>query len=111
MSEKLDKINYIKNMIWMMCCDGDILNKWRYEETGLRVLSEYADMSYNQYKVEKCWYCIDREKKRLRVTWANFLPNASSYRKDVHHFHDSTLYEIIENNGIEEFKAIGFWME
>ncbi len=91
-------------------CTGEILNKWRQEETGLRVLSEYADMSYNQYKVEKCWYCIDREKKRVVITWANLLPGPSS-RKGVHHFHNGTLYEIIENNGIEEFKAIGFCME
>ena len=27
MSEKLDKLNYIKNMIWMMCCDGDIAER------------------------------------------------------------------------------------
>lgn len=24
MSDEKDKLNYIKNMIWMMCCDGDI---------------------------------------------------------------------------------------
>ena len=24
MSENSDKLNYIKNLIWMMCCDGDI---------------------------------------------------------------------------------------
>jgi uncharacterized tellurite resistance protein B-like protein len=27
MSDRLDKLNYLKNMIWMMCCDGDIAER------------------------------------------------------------------------------------
>ncbi|MCF7955898.1 MAG: TerB family tellurite resistance protein [Phycisphaerae bacterium] len=27
MSDSMDKLNYIKNMIWMMCCDGDIAER------------------------------------------------------------------------------------
>ncbi|MCF7955755.1 MAG: hypothetical protein K9M75_08140 [Phycisphaerae bacterium] len=27
MGASLDKLNYIKNMIWMMCCDGDIAER------------------------------------------------------------------------------------
>jgi uncharacterized tellurite resistance protein B-like protein len=27
MSDSLDKLNYIKNLIWMMCCDGDIAER------------------------------------------------------------------------------------
>ena len=92
------------------CCTGEILNKWRYDDKGLQILPEDMDMYQYQYKVEKCWYCLDRENKRLVITWA-YLRSYGSNRNNSHYFHDGFLFEIIEKDGIEKFKGIGCWIE
>ncbi len=89
-------------------CAGEILNRWKYDDAGLQIVPEKIDIY--QYKVERYWYCFDREKKRLLVVRARFLPRVS-LKKEVQYYHSGRLYEIVENDGIEEFKVIGFWMD
>jgi len=89
-------------------CTGEILNTWRYDDTGLKLIPKNTEI--DNYKVEHCEYCFDKEKKVLLIVWANILPSASS-RKHIHYFHNGTLYEIVENDGVEEFKVDRVWME
>ena len=89
-------------------CTGDIINKWRFDEKGFRPVpaNEYIEKKI----VETCEFCIDSEQKRLLIVWANILGSASSRRK-IQYFHTGTLYEMVVNNGIEDYDIIGGWIE
>ena len=87
---------------------GETLNKWRYDDTGLHFIPKNAEL--DSHRVEYCKYCIDKEKRRLAIGWANILPSASSGKK-IYYFGSGVVYEIAEDNGIEEFKVIRVWME
>lgn len=89
-------------------CKGRTLNKWRYDNKGLRLLSpeEYSD----QLIAEHCTFCIDKEKKRLIIEWAKIFPSDSS-RKKIHYVHSGVTYELFDNDGIADFNTIGCWMD
>ena len=91
-----------------MFCTGETLNRWRYDDTGLQYIPKNEDVDQNI--VEYCAYCINRTKKRLLIEWTN-ISTMGSTKKDVHYFCNGTFYEIIENNGIEDFEVIGVWIE
>ena len=88
-------------------CTGETLNRWRYNDAGLQLLPSNADTG--EWKLEYCYYCIDKEKKKLAIVWANILSIA--WRRKIHYFHDGVVYEIIERNGVEEYKRISCWIE
>jgi len=89
-------------------CTGETLNRWRYDDAGLQLLPLNADTS--KQKLGYCYYCIDKEKKKLAIVWANILPIASR-RKKIHYFHTGEVYEIIERDGVEDYKPISCWIE
>jgi hypothetical protein len=87
---------------------GKILNRWRYDDTGLQYIPENTDIDL--HRMECCAYCLNREKKRLLIDWTNISAYKST-KKEIHYFRHGALYEIVESNGIEDFKVIGIWME
>jgi hypothetical protein len=87
---------------------GKILNRWRYDDTGLQYIPKNEDVDQN--RVEYCAYCINRKKKRLLIEWTN-ISTMDSSKKDIHYFCNGTFYEIVESNGIEDFKVIRVWIE
>jgi hypothetical protein len=67
-----------------MFCTGEILNRWRYDDTGLRYIPKNENVDQNI--VEYCEY-------------------------NIHYFSHGELYEIVESNGVEDFKVIGIFIE
>lgn len=90
-------------------CTGEKLNRWKYDDVGLQLLATNKAEEGKQ-KVNYCYYCVDKDKKRLGVVWENILPMASN-RKKIHYFQTGEVYEIVENDGVEEYKPISCWME
>jgi len=89
-------------------CAGKTLRRWRYDDTGLRLLPPTADT--HEEKVEYVYYSIDRVRQRLAIVWANILSSASQSKK-IHYFHNGTVYEIIEAGGVEDYELISTWIE
>jgi hypothetical protein len=89
-------------------CTGETLNRWKYDDAGLQLLSPNADVG--EWKLEYCWYCIDEKKKKLAIVWANIF-SIATFRKKIHYFHNGEVYEIIERGGVEEYNLISYWME
>ncbi|MDO8335745.1 MAG: hypothetical protein Q7T74_03115 [Candidatus Saccharibacteria bacterium] len=89
-------------------CTGETLNRWRYNDAGLQIPSPNTD---NKQKVEYCYYCIDQKKKKLAISWAKMFSGALRGSKTINYFHDGTVYEIVERNGVEEYNLISCWME
>ena len=89
-------------------CTGDTSNIWRYDDAGLQLLPPNADIG--KQKVEYCYYCIDKEKKRIAILWTNMFSGALRGSK-VQYFHDGSVYEINEKNGAEHYELISTWME
>lgn len=89
-------------------CTGDTINRWRYDKNGFQ--SVPVDEHIKDKVIGICEFCIDSEKKRLLIVWANILGSASS-RKKIQYFHTGTLYEMVMNNGIEDYDIISTWIE
>jgi hypothetical protein len=91
-----------------MFCTGEILNRWRYDDSGLQYIPKNEDVDQNI--VEYCSYCIKRKKKRLLIVWTD-ISTINSTKKDIHYFSHGEFYEIVEREGVEDFKVIGIWIE
>jgi len=89
-------------------CRGAILNRWRYNDSGLQLLPNKADEG--EQKVEYCYYCIDKENKRLAILWANMFSGALRGSK-IKYFRNGEVYEITEHDGVEDYNLISCWME
>ncbi len=87
---------------------GEILNRWRYDDSGLQYIPENTDI--DGYKVECCAYCINREQRRFLIEWTS-ISKSDSRGKDIHYHSHGASFEIVESNGVEDFKMIGGWME
>jgi hypothetical protein len=88
-------------------CTGEILNRWRYDDTGLRYIPKHTDI--DSHKVEYCKYCINKEQKKLMVVWID-ISKIESRGKDIHYSRHGASFEIVESNGVEDFKVISVWM-
>jgi len=89
-------------------CTGETLNRWIYDNTGLQLLPPNADTS--EQVLEYCYYCIDKDKNKLAIVWAN-IQTIASRRKKIHYFHTGSIYAITECNGVEDYELIGTWIE
>jgi hypothetical protein len=90
-------------------CTGETLNRWRYNDSGLQLLSN--NVGAEEKKLDYCYYCLDKEKKKLAIVWANMFSGALRGSRIKHPYHHGEVYEIIEHNGVEEYKRISCWME
>lgn len=88
-------------------CSDEIINRWKYDHSGLQPLSVNIDLSREQ--ADYCYYCIDEEKKRIIMNWETIFPCAST-RKHLHYNSFGAIYEIVEEEGVEVFKVIRTWI-
>ena len=89
-------------------CTGEIINRWRYDGNGLKIVPLNSDAG--EQKFDYCYYCIDKDKRKFAITWATIFPNQST-RKKTHYIHHGEIYEIVERDGIQDFELISCWME
>ena len=89
-------------------CTGEILNRWKYDDSGLQYIPK--DSVLESKRVEYCKYCINKEQKKLMIVWID-ISNIESRGKDIHYSRHGASFEIVESNGVEDFKVIGVWME
>jgi hypothetical protein len=89
-------------------CTGETVNRWRYDDNGLQLLSSQPDTS--KQIVDYCYFCINKDKGTLVITWATIFPDMST-RKNVHYHHHGEAYKIVEHDGIQDFELISSWIE
>lgn len=87
---------------------GKILNKWRYDESGLKHLS--VEEEFTGQQVDYCYYCVDKQKKILAIDWLTIYPGNST-RKKLEYTGRGVIFEIIEKDGEEDYEIIRTWME
>lgn len=87
---------------------GKILNKWRYDESGLQHLS--IDEEFTEQQVDYCYYCVDKQKKILVINWFTIYPGNST-RKKYEYTGRGVIFEINEKDGEEDYEIIRTWME
>lgn len=89
-------------------CTGKVLNRWRYDDSGLHCLLEDVDVSNE--KVDSCYYCIDKEKKQMMIEWLTIF-SVESTRKKLNYNYCGAIYELFEEEGEEICKVIRTWMQ
>ena len=87
---------------------GRILNKWKYDKSGLQKIAVEED--YTGQQVDYCYYCFDRQKKLLVIDWFTIFPGNST-RKKLEYTGRGVTFEIIEKDGEEDYKIIRTWIE
>lgn len=90
-------------------CTGKTLNRWRYNDLGLQSLSDNADEE--EQKLDYCYYCLDKEKKKLVIEWSSMFSGALKGSRIKHPYNHGEIYEVIECNGVEEYRLIRCWIE
>jgi len=88
-------------------CSGETLHRWRYDNAGLQLLSQEEE---SQQSVDYCYYCIDKDKRKLVIDWSVIFQPGSS-RKNIRYHQYGTVYEITKNDGIDDFELVSTWME
>jgi hypothetical protein len=91
-------------------CRGETLNRWRYNDSGLQLLPQNK-AEEGEHKVDYCYYCLDKEKKKLAILWSSMFSGAFRGSKIKYPYHHGEVYEIIERNGVEDYNLISCWME